>query len=245
MVHTKFCNAVYLAAAFSAVLAARGETVDSIQAIVGDSVITLQQVLRETLPFEQEIYQQSALQPESETRAKIVALRQNEFNSQIDDRVILQDFKRLEKEKGAKIPDTFVDEQVQSIIRDDPRFGGDRVRFDKYLEAQGMTREQFREEQRDRIIIGFMRETFVSEPIISPLKIETYYRQHQDQYTIPARVKCRWICMNQSADDTNGVTREKMKEILSQIKDGADFGDLARNSPSSHNAAPTGRRFPR
>jgi hypothetical protein len=223
----KFCNVFFLAGVWlSAGLAVRAETADRIQAIVGDSVITLQQIVRATLPEEEGIYQQSANQAESETRSKIAALRQDTFNSLIDRQVVLQDFKRLEKEKSAKIPDSFVDEQVQATIRD--RYGGDRVRFDKDLEAEGLTREQFREQQRDLIIVDFMRNQFVPEPIISPLKVENYYRQHQDQFTVPARVKFRWICMDRPGDDTNGVTREKMNEILSQIKDGADFGDLAR-----------------
>jgi hypothetical protein len=220
-------NSVFLAGAWLfAVLSVRGETVDAIQAIVGDSVITLRQVLRATLPEEEGIYQQAATQTESATRAKIAALRQDTFNSMIDRQVVLQDFKRLEKEKTAKIPDDFVDQQVQATIRD--RYGGDRVRFDKDLEAEGITREQFRDQQRDLIIVDFMRQQFVPDPIISPLKVETYYRQHQDQFTVPARIKFRWICMDRPEDDTNGVTREKMKEIFSQIKDGADFGDLAR-----------------
>jgi parvulin-like peptidyl-prolyl isomerase len=224
----RYCKAFFLAVAWlSAGLAVRGDTVvDSIRAIVGDSVITLQQILETTLPREEMIYQESANQSETETRARIIALQQDAFQSMIDRQVVLQEFKRLEKDKGAKIPDSYVDEQVQNVIRD--KYGGDRVRFDKELEASGMTREQFRQRQRDDIIYQLMRDQFVPEPIISPLKVETYYREHQDQFTVPARIKFRWIRMDKSDDDTNGVTRKRMEEIVSQIKDGADFGDLAK-----------------
>jgi parvulin-like peptidyl-prolyl isomerase len=216
-----------LAWLFSAGFAVRGDTIiDDIHAIVGDSVITLQQILDTTLPREEAIYQQSASQPESETRASILALRQDAFQALIDRQVVLQEFKRLEKEKSAKIPDSWVDEQIQNIIRD--KYGGDRVRFDKELEASGLTREQFRERQRDDIIYEGLRKEFVPDPIISPLKVETYYRQHPDLYSVPARIKFRWIRMDKPDDDTNGVTRRKLEEILSQIKDGADFDDLAR-----------------
>jgi peptidyl-prolyl cis-trans isomerase SurA len=228
----RFCKAFVLAVAWcSAGLAVRGDTVlDSIQAIVGDSVITLQEILGTTLPREEAIYQQGATQSESETRASILALRQDAFQGLIDRQVVLQEFKRLEKDKGAKIPDSYVDEQVQSIIRD--KYGGDRVRFDKELEASGLTREQFRKRQRDDIIYSIMRDQFVPQPIISPLKVETYYRQHQDQFTVAARIKFRWIRMDKSEDDTNGVTHKRMDEIVSQIKDGADFDDLAKTYSS-------------
>lgn len=228
----RFCKAFFLALAwFSAGLAVRGDTViDSIQAIVGDSVITLQQILGTTLPREETIYQQAASQSERETQASILALRQDAFQSLIDRQVVLQEFKRLEKDKGAKIPDSWVDEQVQDVIRD--KYGGDRVRFDKELEASGLTREQFRERQRDDIIYESMEREFVPPAIISPLKVETYYRQHQDQFTVAARIKFRWIRMDKSDDDTNGVTHRRMDEILSQIKDGADFDDLAKTYSS-------------
>ena len=224
----RFCKTFALALALVfAGLAVRGDTViDSIQAIVGDSIITLQEILGTTLPREEAIFQQSTGQSQRETESSIRALRQDAFQSLIDRQVVLQEFKRLEKEKGTKIPDSYVDEQVQNIIRD--KFGGDRVRFDKELEASGLTREEFRKRQRDDIIYNIMRQQFVPEPIISPLKVETYYRQHQDQFTVAARIKFRWIRMDKSDDDTNGVTRKRMDEILSQIKDGADFDDLAR-----------------
>ena len=228
----RFCRAFFLALAWcSAGLAVRGDTVlDDIHAIVGDAVITLQEILGTTLPREEAIYQQSANQSETEINASILALRQDAFQSLIDRQVVLQEFKRMEKDKGAKIPDSYVDEQVQNIIRD--KYGGDRVRFDKELEASGLTREQFRQRQRDDIIYQIMRQQFVPEPIISPLKVETYYRQHLDQFTVAARIKFRWIRMDKSEDDTNGVTRRKLEEILSQIKDGADFDDLAKTYSS-------------
>jgi parvulin-like peptidyl-prolyl isomerase len=207
--------------------AVRGDVlVDFIQAIVGDAVISHQQILEVTRPREETIIQQSADQTQSETRSAIISLQQDAFQSLIDRQVVLQEFKRLEREKGYKIPDSLVDEQVQNIIRE--KYGGDRVRFDKELEASGMTREQFRQRQKDDIIYQIMREQAVPDPIISPLKVENYYNAHQDQFTVPARVKFRWIRIDKTDDDTNNVARERMQEILSQLKDGAQLADLAQ-----------------
>jgi parvulin-like peptidyl-prolyl isomerase len=211
----------------SAGLAARGDTIiDSIQAIVGDSVITLQQILETTRPREDAIIQQSSDQTENEMKSTIISLRQEAFQSLINRQVVLQEFKRLAKDKGAKIPDSDVDAQIQGIIRD--KYGGDRIRFDKELQALGITREQFRERQRDDFIYEVMWRQFVPEPIISPLKVRNYYRDHQDQFMVPTRVKFRWIRIDKSDADTNNATQKRMEEILSQVKDGADFEDLAK-----------------
>jgi parvulin-like peptidyl-prolyl isomerase len=224
----RFRKAISLTAIWlSAGLAVRGDTVvDFIQAIVGDAVITHQQILIVTRPREDTIIEQSADQTQGETRSAIIALRQDAFQSLIDRQVVLQEFKRLAKDKGYKIPDSLVDEQVQNVIRE--KYGGDRVRFDKELEASGMTREEFRQRQKDDIIYQLMREQFVPDPIISPLKVENYYHAHQDQFTVPARVKFRWIRIDRADDDTNNVARERMQEILSQLKDGAQLADLAQ-----------------
>ena len=119
----------------------------------------------------------------------------------------------------------------QKTIREDPRFGGDRVRFDKWLQANGITRERFRNNIRDTIIVQEMQREFVKQPIISPHKrIETYYQEHQDKYSLAERVKFRWIAMDKHADDTNGLTRERMREVLTLAKGGRDFGELAKES---------------
>jgi parvulin-like peptidyl-prolyl isomerase len=39
----------------------------------------------------------------------------------------------------------------------------------------------------------------------------------------------RLIVLNRPADDTNGTVRRRMEEIISQIKDGATFGDMAKS----------------
>ena len=221
-------KAIFLAAAWCCSLsAAQAATVDAIRAIVGDSVITLQQVLERTRDREETIYAASATEPQSETDRRIVELRQDAFKALIDQQVVLQDFKRLAKEKGAKIPDAYVDEQIQRIIRDN--YNGDRVLFDKHLEAVGLTREQYRDTVRDDIIYHLMSDEFVKKPIISPLKVETYYQEHQEEFTLPTRLKLHWIQRAKPDGETNGATLEMMKEILSQIKDGAAFDELARN----------------
>lgn len=209
--------------------AAAMETVDAIRAIVGDSVITLQQVTERTRGQEESIYAVAGREPQNETERKIIELRQDEFKTLIDRQVVLQEFKRLAKEKGAKIPDAYVDEQVQRIIRTDPRYNGDRVLFDKHLESQGLTREEFWNNVRDDIIFDIMVREFVKDPIISPLKVEKYYQSHRDEFTLPARVKLHWIQRYKPAGETNGATEAMMKEIRSQIKDGASFDDLARS----------------
>jgi parvulin-like peptidyl-prolyl isomerase len=126
--------------------------------------------------------------------------------------------------KYTRLPDSVVDEIVQDQIRE--QFG-DRVTAMKSLQAQGMTYEQFRQDIRDRYIESQLRNLNISRQIvISPYKVETYYLAHQDDFKVEDEIKLRMIVLNKaSADDTNTVRRTG--EILSQIKEGATFQDMA------------------
>jgi parvulin-like peptidyl-prolyl isomerase len=203
--------------------ALRADTIDYIRAIVGDSVITAQQISWRISDLLERRGEQS---PSSESAFQV--LWNGTYQGMLRQKVVLQDYKRLEKDKGAKIPDNIVEDEVQRMIREDPRFGGDRVRFDKWLQANGITRARFRSDVRDSIIEAEMQREFVKRPIISPQKIENYYQAHQDKYTVSERMKFRWIAMQKHADDTNGAAQKKMDEVLILARSGTDFGELAK-----------------
>jgi peptidyl-prolyl cis-trans isomerase SurA len=134
--------------------------------------------------------------------------------------LILRDF----DVEGYQLPEDVVDQLVQDRIRE--RFG-DRVTFIKTLQAQGMTVEQFRKEVRDQYIVQALRQKNVSsEIVISPYKVVTYYNSHQDDFKMEDEIKLRMIVLNKtSPDDTNTVQRAN--EILSEIKKGASFQQMA------------------
>ncbi len=204
--------------------AARADLIDYIRAIVGNAVITRQQVARSAAAD----VESQGLDTPGTSDSVLQRIYNDTYQAMLRHNIILQDFKRMEKEKHAKIPENIIDEEVDRRIK--TRFGGDRVRFDKWLEANGMTRLKFRQDARDDIIDEIMRHEFVPQPIISPLKIEQYYADHQDKYSVPERVKFRWIVKDKQPDDTNGTVRGRVENILQLARAGSDFGDLA-NTP--------------
>jgi len=209
---------------------ALGDTVDFIRAFVGDSIVTGQEISRRA---DEDRNPSATVSPSA-----IQSIWEDAYSNLVQQRVVLQEFKRLSKEKGAKIPNDVVDQGVQRFIDDPRRFGGDRVLFDKWLLANGMTRQKFWEQTRDSIIYNEMLATFVKSPIISPHKVELYYQEHQDEFKVPERVKFRWIAIDKQPDDTNGVTRKRMEEVLTLLKSGSDFAELA----SSYRDLPGFRR---
>lgn len=88
-----------------------------------------------------------------------------------------------------------------------------------------MTFEDFRRRIKNDLIISELIHENVPEPIISPRKIETYYQEHRDNYKLADQVKMRMIVLNKG-EAPDGV-RKRGEEILSQLKGGASFAEMA------------------
>jgi peptidyl-prolyl cis-trans isomerase SurA len=207
------------AAASGAVLPLRADLTDGVKAIVNDTVITYSQVQEFTAPAVATLQQQYAGQPDV-FQQKLNDLLRDSLEQLVERQLILRDF----DVEGYHLPDSVVDQLVQDRIRD--RYGN-RITLMKTLQAQGETFDQFRKEMREQYIISALRSKNVSQEIvISPYKMENYYLNHQDEFKVEDEIKLRMIVLNKtSADDTNTVKRAR--EILSEIKGGASFVDMA------------------
>jgi peptidyl-prolyl cis-trans isomerase SurA len=151
---------------------------------------------------------------------KIKEIRLEAINDLIDRTLILQDFKT----KGFTIPEYFIDERIQGIIKDE--FGGDRQAFLRTLAAQGYTLEKFRDFQRDMIVVQEMRKQAVKGVAnISDARIDAFYKEHAEDYSQPEQIKLRMIAIHGTDNDSR---RKMIDEIRQKIVDGAEFGDLAR-----------------
>jgi peptidyl-prolyl cis-trans isomerase SurA len=216
----KACCAVTTVLLMSLCLPLRAELEDGISAIVNDKVITVQEV-RDFAGQEVDLLQREyADQPELYEQ-KLNAMLNDSLETMIDDQLILHEFDT----KYTALPDSLVDEWVQDRIKE--QFG-DRITCIRTLQAQGMTFEKYRQQVRDRTIIEQLRMQKFSEDkiIISPYKVETYYKMHQDDFKVGDEVQLRMIVINKiSPDDT--TAREKAGEILADLKKGSSFQQLA------------------
>jgi parvulin-like peptidyl-prolyl isomerase len=167
----------------------RAELADGVKAIVNDTVITYAQVEEFTMPAEDALRREYAVQPEV-FRQKLAEALDNSLEILVERQLILHEFET----KYNKLPDSVVDELVQDRLRD--QFG-DRVTAMKSLQAQGMTYEQYRQNVRDQYIESALRHQNVSREItISPYRVETYYLAHQDDFKVEDEIKLRMIVLN-------------------------------------------------
>jgi|ERR1700722_4135423 len=211
-----------VAAAMSLCLPARASLVDAIMAIVGDSIITYQQIQTILIQQDEKLILQSKDNPQEYSKLK-GKLENDVLGDMENEKMILHEFSSA----GFKIPENIIDDYVQERIQ--KIFHDDRVEMMKRLQHEGLSYEDFKQQLHDDFIVMLMQQKFVPEPIISPLKVETYYKEHAAEFKQEDQVKMRLIVLNRHADDTNNTTHKRMEEILSQVKDGAAFSDLAKS----------------
>lgn len=144
---------------------ARAELANGIEAVVHDSVVTLEDVQELSAQTEDVLRRQYQNDPETFAKKMEEANAEN-LKTLLANELILHEFQTA----GYNLPESFIDDEVRERIRS--RFG-DRMTATKTLQARGMTYEKFRQQTRDQIIIRAMREkNIASGIIISPHKVE-------------------------------------------------------------------------
>jgi len=197
--------------------------VDGIAAVVNSNIITFGQV-RELLMFRQrslgEMFQGEEL------KAKLKESQDAALKDLIDRQLIIDHFKK----EGFKIPDYVLEDRVNTIVREE--FGGNRSAFVRTLKAQGFSLARFREIERDKIIVQAMRQRAVrADFVISPDKIESYYRKNIAQYSSPDEIKLSMIILRpdpQSSENPVEAKRAMAAEIRAKLAEGADFAGMAQ-----------------
>ncbi|HRY50023.1 MAG TPA: peptidylprolyl isomerase [Candidatus Paceibacterota bacterium] len=217
----RFFQSALLAFAFGAVsAAAQTQLANGIAVIVNETVITFKDVelsiLREADLLRAQYRGQPAVFAE-----KLQALQRDRIEELVARQLILHEYKMA----GYNLPESIIDDIVEARVKEN---FGDRVTMSKTLQAQNTTFESFRRKIREQIIIDAMtRQKYgTMEPIISPFKIETYYKENLKKYEVGDQVKLRMIVLNKPADSPQ-MANALAKEIISKLESGAAFAEMA------------------
>ena len=195
---------------------------NGIAAIAEDRIITVDDIRREVSPLIPEIQRQS--RSEKEFNEKIEALQEDVIQNLIDRVLIVKDFYKDEKRH---VPDSYIDNAVAETVI--TQFDGDRSKFLAYLRSRGISQKDYRKEQEEDMIYGYMRQQQAkSASTVSPVKIEAYYTENKERFYQEDSVHLRLIQLARGADDTDDTLRTKGNEIITQLKAGTEFGNLAR-----------------
>jgi peptidyl-prolyl cis-trans isomerase SurA len=199
---------------------------DGIVAIVEEKVITVDDVRHEIQPLIAQV--QRDARNEEDFNQKLEQLQDQVIQQLIDKVLIIKEFhKHKEGEDEKKIPDSFVDNRVAEVLNE--QFDNDRSKFLAYLRARGQTMKDFRKDQEEEIIYHYMRQQQEkSESIVSPVRIEQFYKENKDQFYQDDSVHLRLIQLSRANGDTDDTLKAKAGAILARFHSGEKFEDLAK-----------------
>ena len=206
---------------------------NGILAVVEDRVITRDEVMREVAPFIPQIRQKSL--SEFEFNKRVSDYIREIVQNMVDRELIVKEF----RERGMSIPQSFLDSHFEDYIKKE--FNGDRAEFIKFLQAQGKTIKQFKQDQEKDLIVGYMQnEKRQTVAEISPKKIKEYYEANKSKWYTPASAKISLITLKSGRNATLEDNRKLAKEIVAKYNAGEKFSDLARKYSKDDSSAKGG-----
>jgi parvulin-like peptidyl-prolyl isomerase len=196
------------------------ELVNGIVAIVNGTVITEKEARQFIEPAIMALERQPGMTRQAYNE-KAMEIYRDGLNQLVERQLTLDEFKTA----GYSFPESIIEDFVQERIRE--RYG-DRVRLIKTLEAQNITYEQFRTDIRDQFIVEQMNLKNVSSAvIISPFKIETYYKEHAEEFRMEAQIHLRMIELRKRDGGDPEAVRQLARELAGKLAGGAKFAEMA------------------
>jgi peptidyl-prolyl cis-trans isomerase SurA len=198
---------------------------DRIIAVVNDEVITLNELTARMAAVERQLRQQGTQMPPRDVLEKHILERM------ILDRVQFQ----LARETGMRIDDAQLDQTIARIAESN-RIGVAQLRAS--LERDGISWSKFREDIRGEIVVGRLREREVdSKIVVSEGEIDNFLATAgmagNEEYNL-AHILLR--VPEQAKPEQLARLQARAEEIISQLRRGADFAQMA----ASYSDAPDG-----
>jgi len=143
----------------------------------------------------------------------------------IDETLKLQQGKKM----GFEVDDIAIDAAIKDIERKNSLEEG-QLGF--MLEAEGKSLETYKNVIRDQILVSkITRFEMGSRMTISERKIAKYYHENQKEFWESSQVRVKHILLLFEKDASEKIRKEKnkqIKKILSELKEGKDFAEAAK-----------------
>ena len=195
------------------------ETLNRVVAIVNDEVITLHEL-------NQKIKEMTGSTPE--------ALRRQDLDGYLETRRMVLEYiidTRIAQEKirelGIKITPKQIDATIERIKKDNQWTHEDLM---ARLDGQGVTYEKYQESiKSDLERVKLINFEVKSKIIIREEQITQYYEKHKKEFGREEKVHVASIfLMQKNPGNENRELFKKGEDILARLKNGENFGDLAR-----------------
>ncbi len=203
------------------------EIVDRVVAVVNQEVITLSELQEAIALFQQE---NRETPPSPGERPEI---EKKILERLVDHRLEVQEALRERIEVG----EDELKEAVQEFVE---RSGGDRAKLEEQLKAQGVSWEALRREVRDQLLVRkVLRRRVGGRVSVTDGEVEEYFKENREKFETGLKFHVRHIAVLATPPDSDAAweeARKKIETLAAELRDGADFAELARQSSQDPSA---------
>lgn len=196
--------------------------IDRIIAVVNNEAITLSELEKIVSVESQEALKGISEENKAKAEAK---LRKEILKELIERRLQLQRARRL----GIDVSKEDVREAIEDIKRKNAL---DNAAFENALARENLTLKEYEEQLRNQLIIARLINTEVkSKVVISDKDIESHYEMNKKDYILAEYIKVSHIFLKlpeKAGEKEKTEIEEILDEILKRLKNGEDFGDVAK-----------------
>ena len=154
-------------------------------------------------------------------------LQQDVLMNLIDRVLIRKEFNEKFVSKGYQMPRSFVENRFDEVLVNE--FNNDRAKFLEYLKAQGLSMREYRTKLQEEVIVQIMlSQQRNSRSILSPAKIEDYYKQQRNRFYQEERVHLKLIRLAPYASENIDLLMQTANRIIEELEGGAEFEELAK-----------------
>ena len=216
--HWNFTRGALLALMLAGLAAeSEAKVVEQIVAKVNDDVITRSEVEQVLEPI---LKQYKSTYADEELKMKTAEARRNVIDRLIEDKLILQEA----KEKEIEVNPSEVEKMIKQTMLKFPT----EEKFFEVLKAKGLSieilKERYRKELTYKTIVGMEVRAKV---VVAPKEVEEYYAAHIDDFKSPEMLRLSQIFLK-TEEGKDEEVKKKVEDILKRLKEGEDFGKLAK-----------------
>lgn len=159
------------------------------------------------------------------------------LSSMVDEKVIAH----YAKESNVTVKEGEVDQAIDRVLE------GNSITYDQFeqaLKAQGMSMDDYREKMREQMLSRKISSLEVTGVNVTEEEARAYYERNRKMFMDPPKEKIRAshivLLASQEGDPKNyRKAKQKIRELLERIKNGADFAEVAKKE-SQDGAAKNG-----
>jgi parvulin-like peptidyl-prolyl isomerase len=150
----------------------------------------------------------------------------------MDSIIVLKILQKYGKENGFSVTDAEIDEEYSKIIANYPS----EEDFEKDISDKKISKSFLREQISDQLLRDKIFNSITEDITVSEEEIKSYYGENDETlFQVPEQKKVSHILIKFDVpegetlnDEIKNKAREQIEDIEQQLKDGADFAELAK-----------------